>query len=163
MKLRSEESSNDLRTNDKHLKKARHEAHRMKNGSTPDSLRAANKKEQLLEFERRLLSNNNPADLAPQPSKLVINHKQLLGQISSFDQSRTTTGLAQPSHHSGLGSRGDTEQTLSRPTVNTEPSEAVRQFTSEFDLMKKKFLEMQASMTEHLDDIAGLNQKVARL
>ena len=29
--------------------------------------------------------------------------------------------------------------------------------------MKKKFLEMQASMSEHLDNIAGLNQKVSRL
>lgn len=73
LKLRSEESSNDLKANDKHLKRARHEAYRLKNESPLE----LEKKEKLLEFERKMMSN--AGDLVPQPSKLVINHKQLLG------------------------------------------------------------------------------------
>jgi len=45
----------------------------------------------------------------------------------------------------------------------TEPSEAVKQFTNDFDLMRRKFTEMQASMKSYQDSISNLHGEIGGL
>jgi hypothetical protein len=45
--------------------------------------------------------------------------------------------------------------------VRTEPSEAVLQFSKDFDLMRKKFGEMHTNMNTHQESMSQLTKQVA--
>ena len=93
--------------------------------------------------ESRSVATTNP----DKSQQLASNHLKLTGQHRSLEGTKGSTTISSSMRYNDSIKILDTNNfmPLSGQT-NTQPSEAVSQFASEFELMRDKFVEMQGSM-----------------